>query len=283
MQKMNIHAGQALQDLQNAHRDRMAQLAENVQAGKFKTQSPQMPVTDASDAADVRARVLATTLHAVTSSPTGKPLATTNAAVSELLNLDAELDERIENFYTGPGRRFLPLHLLYGADGDGAHSVRAIVARAVGAYDAHFSHGGDVGARIGDVVAVATSRPQQSWRIMGARTIEVVTELIAADVHCDLDIFAGTDYGSCVDRLGRVADLYGKCDSDPYVGSDSQRRKYVTENFSTVPFRCGNLYILARICNGCYATFLKQNNVDTEKVEIVEPWSDGFGSVGTKS
>lgn len=274
---MNIHAGQALRDLQTAERERATELFENLQTGKFKAQSTQMPVADSYDAADVRARVLAATLHAVASGPNGQPLTTTNAAVSGLMNLDAELDARIEDFYTGPGRRFLPLHLLYGADGDGAHSVRAIVARAVGAYDAHFRNGGgDVNARISDVVAVATSRPEQSWRITGARTIEVVTELIAEDLHCDFDIFAGTDYGSCVDRLGRVADLYGKSHAD-------SKRKYVAENFSTVPFRCGNLYILARICKGCYATFLKQNHIDTDKVEIVEPWSDGFGSVATKS
>jgi hypothetical protein len=258
-----MHARQAREELERDSAQRFAEVAAKAQA---RIDNP---------------RVASATLHAVSSSPSGEPLLASESQVAEFGKPERLVTAWVENFYTTGGRRFLPLHLLYGADGDGVGAIRRIVERAAEAYNGFFSNGEGIThdgvtpwqpSREIVPVAIATSRPGHRWPLRNENSFESVAELVKFDLHCDFDLFAATELGSCVDRLGHVADLFTK--SHPTSG-----REYIEKHFSTVVFARGDLCIFARICEGCYQSFLYRNNVEAGKVEIIEPWSDGFGSV----
>jgi hypothetical protein len=228
-------------------------------------------------------RIAAATLNVQRSPLSGAPLLTDEQAVKRIEGIYRQVESHVESFYTNSsGRRFLPLHLLFGADGSGPNTIRRIVADAVAAYQHHFSNGDGIthdcesawNFATGNVpVAIATSRPEHRWPIRNENTFESVARIIKHDVHCDLDLFADTELRSCIDRQKVVAEGYGR------VNGDADRRRYIEASFSTVPFAHGDLLVFARICAGCWDLFLHRNQIDPSTCEILKPWSDGFGSV----
>jgi hypothetical protein len=114
-------------------------------------------------------------------------------------------------------------------------------------------------------------------------TLEVIAELIAEDVHCDFDLFKHKECGPCIDTHNRLLEGIAECDND-CIGKDGlpdpMRREYIAARFHTVPFARGNVIVLARICDGCFNAFIYGNHVATNQIGIVEPTSDGLGSVG---
>jgi hypothetical protein len=220
--------------------------------------------------AQIAARV-ATATQAVIDGKTPSP---TVVAIADRIEAAQNRSETwVHSFYTGIGRRFLPIHFLSGAD-DG---IRAMTAKAASLPIVKSN------ARPGDLVAVATSRPEK-WILGDTTTPEVVMERIQHDVHCDLDLLAGTEDGSCMDRHyghHHMLSLLAKCDGIGKDGKpDAMRRDYIEKHFFTVPFSHGDLIVFARICNMCWGAFLYKNNIDTKEIGIIEPKSDGFGSIG---
>ncbi|TFV61397.1 hypothetical protein E4P42_00400 [Mycobacterium sp. PS03-16] len=119
---------------------------------------------------------------------------------------------------------------------------------------------------------LATSRPGDLWIGDDLQTAEVVAELIAEDLHCDVRLLDGADFGTCVDRHREVANLYAS------VNGASGRRNYVAEHFHTVPFDRGGTVVLCRACDWCWNALLL--GIDSTRCGVIESNDDGFGSVG---
>jgi hypothetical protein len=255
---------------------------------------------DAADAADAaqritRPEVAAATINAISAPVSGQPLLATNRHVAELENAQRRVTAIVESFYLGIGRKWLPLFFLEPADDD----IRRMVDKAVEAYDLRFSNWiegvGEHKFRAGDVVIIASSRPYERWNCHDfgpdnygnmphyvGSTAECVEHVTSEDVYCDLDIYIRTEIGSCKKRHIENLSLIAKCDG---VGKDGKpnamRRKYLKEHFFSVPFARGNMIVMVRICDLCWNGFLLKNSIQTNTTGIVEPYVDGFGSVGS--
>ncbi|WP_204807739.1 hypothetical protein [Mycobacterium riyadhense] len=138
-------------------------------------------------------------------------------------------------------------------------------------------HGFDAGSHVhaGDLTAIRKGR---AWKIAGKTTLEVVIEHVSQDAECDLRYLDGTAFGSCMNTHRKLLDSFARCDE---ATASKERRNYVAERFSTVPFVRGGVIVLTRICNQCLAAF-SGNEVDIRKFRIVDPKPSGFGSVGAR-
>lgn len=171
-----------------------------------------------------------------------------------------------ENLLSAPPR---VLPFLAGADA----RIRSIPEAFLSRFDAGSAetHGqADDGKPV--VTILATSRPTDLWIGDDTNTAELVAELIAGDLHCDVQMLDGTDFGSCVDRHREVANLYAG------VNGPKARHDYIAEHFSTVPFDHHGTIVLARVCDWCLSALLA--GVDRNRCGVLDAVDDGFGSVG---
>lgn len=184
-----------------------------------------------------------------------------------------EAETFIHDFYTGEGRRFLALYLLESADS----AIRQIPVNIVERNALAVPNG----ANITSLTAIAGCRPDKTWLLTGLTTPGLVMHQIRTDLHCDFDVTAGTEFGSCMDRHQESLKLSVYADGRDANGQPTGEtgRKYIREKFHTVPFARGNLLIFARICDWCWAIFVSRNRIDTRTCEIYTPVCDGFGSV----
>lgn len=140
--------------------------------------------------------------------------------------------------------------------------------------------GFDAGAHVGpgDLIAI---RKGEAWKLTDQATLEVIIEHVSDQVVCDLDFFAGSAFGSCMNNHAKLLKSIAKCDG---VGRDGKpnklRRDYLAERFSTVPFALGCSVVLVRACNGCLAAFAASNQIAAHTMGIVDVTPSGFGSVG---
>ncbi|WP_204080991.1 hypothetical protein [Mycobacterium riyadhense] len=162
--------------------------------------------------------------------------------------------------------------------------IMKIIETAIGG-----EHGFNVGEKVraGDLIAV---RKGEGWKITEEITLEHVIEQIEQieqtmlEAQCDMEYFAGTADGSCMESHRSMINNLRKLDENPYlVGKDGlrnpYRREYLNENFYTIPFFRGNAIVLARVCRFCLGSFSASNHIDARKLEIIEP-KQGFGTVG---
>jgi hypothetical protein len=232
---------------------------------------------DADHEAQIASRIATATDHLKASRPSDEPQQTDPELVNQFENVDRRAQGIIARWFdSDKGRKFRALHFLEGAD----DTIRALTAKALADY------GGGYGGNPGDLAVIATTRPGESWVIGGATTLQVVSELLADDAACDLNLFADTEIGPCVEGdYGHHARLesLARCDQgtiDKDGRSDHFQHEYIVNNFVTVPFARGNVIVLTRICIGCWNAFLYKNSINTKEIGVIEPKSDGFGSVG---
>ena len=307
----DIHAAAVANDMQNEiaglqfdTAQRYADIKADVEAGTYRQRAAAQLVpavnVNRDQEADSRERMVAAALHCMNSlaNPNGgTPLLSTNREVTEIENAERKVTAIVERFYTGIGRKWLAVHFLAGADDD----IRRIVDKAVEAYSLYFSNWiegvGEHQFRSADVVIIASSRPQERYNCnhfgpdgagyyneigYALSTLEYVDHVMSEDVHCDMDIYKGTELGSCKKHHSERLTLIAKCDG---IGEDGKpnalRRKYLKENFFTVPFARGDMIVMVRICNLCWNGFLLKNSINLNTTEIIEPYTDGFGSVGS--
>ncbi|WP_204803429.1 hypothetical protein [Mycobacterium riyadhense] len=161
--------------------------------------------------------------------------------------------------------------------------IAKVIETAIGEEHGFYA-GPDVGP--GDLIAI---RQRRAWKITEETTLEDVIKQIkdtTLEPECDMEFHAGTAFGSCMeDHITMINSLH-KLDQDPYlVGKDGlpnpYRRKYLEENFHTVPFARGNTVVLARLCKRCVNGFAASNQIDINKLGTVEPKPSGFGTIGT--
>lgn len=188
------------------------------------------------------------------------------------------LDSRVESiisqaFESEPTRKYRAFHYLEPAD----NLIRSISEKAM----RNFPVGID--AAPAQIIAIAPSRPGEYWKISSVESLHMVMDLLSLDIHCDLDLMRNTDIGPCLDKYSWLRKLK-KQDENGCVDKDGlpnpHQREFIPNYFGTAPFAVGNVIALARICTMCYGAWLYQNHVDTTKIGIIEPISDGFGSVG---
>lgn len=188
------------------------------------------------------------------------------------------LDSRVESimsqaFESGPTRKYRALHFLYGYD----NLIRSIAEKAMRDFPAGIDAGPD------ELIAFATSRPGEYWKISSSETLHMVMELLSLDIHCDLDLFKNTDLDSCMKANTKFFDSLKKmdkgCTSRDGLPNPHQR-EYIPQHFATVPFARGNVLVLSRICMSCYGAWIYRNQIDTKLIGEIEPLNDGFGSVG---
>ncbi|MCA4732158.1 hypothetical protein [Mycobacterium avium] len=204
----------------------------------------------------------------------GRPPAGIEDIAADLENVDRKAESIVSQWYeTMAGRKFRALDFLYGAD----DTIRSIAEKAMRDFPAGIDAGPD------ELIAIATSKPGEYWKISSSETLHMVMELLSLDIHCDLDLFKNTDLDSCMKANTKFLDGLKKmdkgCTSRDGLPNPHQR-EYIPQHFATVPFARGNLIVLSRICMSCYGAWIYRNQIDTSRVGEIEPINDGFGSVG---
>lgn len=204
-----------------------------------------------------------------------KPPADIEDIAADFENADRNAESIVSQWYeTATGRKFRALYFLEPADDP---TIRDIAVNAV----KHFPAGIDAGPD--ELIAIATSKPDEYWKISSSETLHMVMELLSLDIHCDLDLFKNTDLDSCMKANTKFFDGLKKmdkgCTSRDGLPNPHQR-EYIPQHFATVPFARGNLIVLSRICMSCYGAWVYRNQINTNTISEIEPLNDGFGSVG---
>ncbi|WP_201368408.1 hypothetical protein [Mycobacterium intracellulare] len=195
----------------------------------------------------------------------------------ELLTRHEDVDRLAESivarWYAEAGSKYRALYFLFGAD----QMIRHVVKKALDAYPA------GIDARPDELVVFSTSQPGDYWKITSFEALEMAMHLLDLDLHCDLDLFKGTDQDLCLKDaawLHNLKELDKEYTLRKYI--NYHQREYIPQNFATVPFAVGNTIVLLRMCTPCYGAWIYRNQIDTSTNRIgeIEPISDGFGQVG---
>jgi len=191
---------------------------------------------------------------------------------------ESDISGWVENYYAKTAPAYKPAYLLFGAE----PRFRKVVARALAAYSNFFSN--DVSTEPGIThtrnerwwikaqtapVVISTSRPGHRWLIDGNQTLDSVYKNIKKDIWCDIDL---SGIGYCIDRMrkDRAENNLGS-----YIDAG-----VIPNRSSVLPFQNGNTLILVHVCWQCWQTYVLDQKINIKACEVVEPFDDGFGSVG---
>ncbi len=103
-------------------------------------------------------------------------------------NVDRLAESIVARWYASAGSKYRALYLLYGAD----EMIRHIVKKALDAYPA------GIDAKPDELIVFSTSQPGDYWKITSVEALEMAMRLLELDLHCDLDLFKGTDQDLCM-------------------------------------------------------------------------------------